>query len=358
MTSPAVSVIVPAYNVAPYLNQCVDSVLHQTFADFELLLVDDGSTDATPSLCDAYAACDARVHVVHQANSGPSGARNAVLSLTRGEFVTFLDGDDWLESDTLEVSLQAAHQSRADVVLWPYVREYQGLSLPKRLFQFEQRVFDARETLTLCRRMVGPLGQELKNPENADALVTLWGKLYRRDLLVRSRATLTDTALIGTSEDALFNLQVLTYASSAIYVNRFLHHYRRDNASSITTLHKGELKNQWDTLHELMGQHIAAHALGPDFEQALRNRVSLSIFGLGLNALNSGSNPIATIQDLRGVLATREYQDAISTLDTRWLPLHWRVFYAAAKYRRAALVWALLWTINRLRAWRNRALSR
>lgn len=358
MNAPAISVIVPVYNVAPYLSQCVDSVLSQTFGNFELLLIDDGSTDTSPAICDEYAARDDRVHVVHQPNAGLSGARNTGLGMARGTFITFLDGDDWFGPEVLALSLQAAISSRADVVLWPYVREYEGRSLPKMLFQFDSYVFDAQECRGLvCRRMVGLLGEELRTPDNADALVTAWSKLYRTALVERSGATFTHTATIGT-EDALFNLQVLTHARSAVYINRFLYHYRRDNASSLTTVHKPALAHQWGNLHELMRQHIADHAMGDDFEQALRNRVSLSVLGIGLNAISSGLPPKTPIREIRGWLSSPEYRDAVSTLELKWFPPHWRFFFTAAKYRQAELVWVLLRTINFLRAWRNRAQSR
>lgn len=355
MTAPTVSVIVPIYNVAPYLDQCIESVLAQTHADFEVLLIDDGSTDDSPALCDSYAARDARVRVVHQANGGLSRARNAGLEAVRGQFVTFLDGDDWLEPDTLEASLRAATTHNADVVLWPYVREYRGFSLPKRLFDFDERFFDAQETRhSICRRMVGLFGRELSAPENADALVTACAKLYARDLLERSGAEFVDTQRIGT-EDALFNLQVLTHAMSAVYLNRFLYHYRRDNASSLTTAHKPALPQQWSELHALMGAHIAQHAMGSDFEQALRNRISLSIIGLGLNALRSGLGVRRITQQVRAILTAPDYRAAVGTLEIRWLPPHWRVFFLAAKLSWALPTHALLRAMNAMRARRNRA---
>jgi len=355
MNAPAISVIIPVYNVAAYLNQCVDSVLAQTLEDFELLLVDDGSTDASPAICDAYAARDNRVRVVHQPNRGASAARNTGLDLAHGAFITFLDSDDWLDAETLDVTHTAATLSGVDVVLWPYVREYQGRSLPKRLFDFGERTFDAHETRhVLCRRMVGLLGEELARPENADALVTSPAKLFRRSMVEASGARFVDLASIGTSEDALFCLQVLTQASSACYVNRFLYHYRRDNASSVTTRHKPDLASQWGHLHELLRQHIADESMGADFEQALRNRVALSILGIGLNALRSGLPPKVVMREIRGWLSSPEYRDAVSTLELKWFPPHWRVFFDAAKHRRAGLVWVLLRTMNSLRAWRIR----
>ena len=99
---PEISVIVPVYRVEKYLNDCIDSILAQTFADFELILVDDGSPDSCPALCDAAAAKDSRIRVIHQKNRGLSGARNAGLDIARGRWAAFVDSDDMLLPQALE----------------------------------------------------------------------------------------------------------------------------------------------------------------------------------------------------------------------------------------------------------------
>ena len=97
-----ISIVIPVYNVEKYLRQCLDSVLNQTFQDFELLLMDDGSTDRSSFICDEYALKDNRIKVVHQENSGVSNARNNGISLARGQWITFIDSDDWVDPDYLE----------------------------------------------------------------------------------------------------------------------------------------------------------------------------------------------------------------------------------------------------------------
>lgn len=342
MTVPTVSVIVPVYNVASYLDQCIDSVLEQTLIDLELLLIDDGSTDKSSDICDDYARRDARVRVVHQPNAGLSAARNAGIGIARGRYTAFLDSDDWLDLDTLSQAYEAAKRFGADVVMWAYVREYANKSLPKQVFRFKEHVFDTGETRhQLCRRMVGPLGAELAAPENAESLVTAWGKLYRRELLESNGAAFVDTSMVGT-EDALFNLQAFTGASRCVYLNQFMSHYRRDNVSSLTQTYKPRLPEQWEELHTRMSRHIDAHDLGEDFEQALRNRVSLSIMGLGFNALRAPAGWRGTVQMIDDLLAKPEYATSLATLETKWLPPHWRIFFSAAKRGDALTVCTLL----------------
>ncbi|MCL1847024.1 MAG: glycosyltransferase [Coriobacteriia bacterium] len=112
---PTVSVIIPVYNTAAYLGRCMDSVLNQTHRDLEVILIDDGSTDYSPELCDDYGHQDPRVRVIHQANAGASAARNAGLDLATGEFLAFVDSDDWIALDTYAYLLSLLQESRSDI---------------------------------------------------------------------------------------------------------------------------------------------------------------------------------------------------------------------------------------------------
>ena len=110
-----VSIIVPIYNVEPYLRRCVDSLLRQTYKDFELILVDDGSPDNCGAICDEYAAVDTRVRVIHKSNGGLSDARNAGLAIAQGEYIAFVDSDDWVAADYLGRMLAALQETGADI---------------------------------------------------------------------------------------------------------------------------------------------------------------------------------------------------------------------------------------------------
>ena len=112
---PKISIIVPVYKVEPYLKRCVDSILHQTFTDFECILVDDGSPDNCPDICDEYARKDKRIRVVHKENGGLSDARNAGLDIAQGEYIGFVDGDDYIHPQTYEIMLKAMSSAKAEI---------------------------------------------------------------------------------------------------------------------------------------------------------------------------------------------------------------------------------------------------
>ena len=112
---PKVSVIIPVYQAEKYIKSCIDSILEQSFSDFELLLIDDGSTDQSGAICDNYAQMDKRVKVIHQKNAGVSAARNAGLEICCGEYVTFVDADDCIDRGFLEYAVNVVSDSAADI---------------------------------------------------------------------------------------------------------------------------------------------------------------------------------------------------------------------------------------------------
>ena len=141
-----ISVIVPSYNVAPYLQRCVDSLISQTYSNLEIILVDDGSTDDTGELCDKIAESDSRIKVIHKKNGGLSDARNAGIDIATGEFYSFIDGDDFIEPDTYEVMMKEMENSRVSIVAGGFiVTDVQGnnrISMsPERQYLTKEEAF-------------------------------------------------------------------------------------------------------------------------------------------------------------------------------------------------------------------------
>lgn len=164
---PKITVAVPVYNVKPYLEKCVRSVLAQTERDFELLLIDDGSTDGSGELCESLAASDFRIRVVHQKNQGLGGARNTGIENAQGEWIIFPDSDDWLEPETLETALSAAERAGADMAVFAY----------RTVDEVGNRLQEFRENI--------PLDTGLDPRERKDLLLmapAAWCRLYKTRL--------------------------------------------------------------------------------------------------------------------------------------------------------------------------------
>jgi len=119
-----ISIIVPVYNVEPYLRKCLDSIINQTYRDLEILIIDDGSTDGSGEICNEYAASDHRLQVIHQNNKGLSEARNSGIDIATGDYILFVDGDDWIESNTVECLYQACLDHNAEVSCCGHYKEF------------------------------------------------------------------------------------------------------------------------------------------------------------------------------------------------------------------------------------------
>lgn len=342
--TPKISIIVPVYNVAPFLPQCMDSLIGQTYQNLEIICIDDGSTDTSNAILDQYAASDKRILCIHQDNAGLSAARNRGLDAASGKYLLFVDADDWIEPDTCEKAMSQMLAHSADLVLWPYIREYPDHSAPKEIFP-DFQVFPSDTCRSLHRRMAGLIGPELAHPENADALCTVWGKLYRRALIAQHRLQFTDLKRVGSYEDGLFNLHYLQYTARAVYIPDYLNHYRKN--VGVTSRYRSQLSAQWSNLFADIRTYLDSIHADTDYYEALQNRISLSIIGLGLNAMALPAGP--AWKEVHRLLSNREYRTAIKTLPMRYFPPHWWVFFACGKLNFASGVFLLLKCMERMK---------
>lgn len=198
---PKATVIVPVYNVEAYLEKCVQSILAQTEPDFELLLVDDGSTDHSGALCDQLAQTDPRIQVIHQQNQGLGGARNTGIQAAAGDWVLLVDSDDWIEPELLEKTLEAGLREEADLVMFGF-----------------RSVDEQGNTLQTFVEDV-PTDQGLTLKDHPDLLMTApsaWRRLYRRELLSRTGILYPPRVWY---EDIRTTPKLLAAASRVVFLN-------------------------------------------------------------------------------------------------------------------------------------------
>ena len=201
---PTVSIIVPVYNVEPYLRRCVDSLLRQNYTDFELILVDDGSPDNCGAICDEYATADDRVCVIHKPNGGLSDARNAGLKIAGGEYVAFVDSDDWVAENCLERLMDALEETGADICECAVLRTSGEEEAP---VQGAPVVYKTKEALEELIRD-GVFHQHV------------WNKLYRREVV---EGILFPKG--KTNEDEFWTYQVFGKAKKVAKIPDILYFY-------------------------------------------------------------------------------------------------------------------------------------
>lgn len=349
--TPLVSIVVPVYHVGAYLHQCVDSILNQTYQNIELILVDDGGDDECPAICDQYVAQDGRVFCIHKKNEGQSLARKAGTERAGGDYFMFVDGDDWLEQNAVEDSLKIALEQCADVVCFGYKRIYIDNVFETSVFPWdgELRMWEQGEIADLQRRIIGLTGIELAYVEAADRMAPMWGKLYSSDVV--SAGKWISEREVGSSEDALFNLYALSACKRFVYINQYLYCYRKTNTYATTRAYRKDMVEKWEALFDYFRQHIVMTKDRVMCENALNNRIALSILGIGLNELNSERSFFQKAQYLRNVTEKSQWQRAYDKLEFRYFPPKWKVFFFLCKHKQTELLLIMLYSINWLKKW-------
>lgn len=207
---PIVSVIVPVYNAEKYIERCVDSIMGQTFKDIELLLIDDGSIDKSGILCDDIALKDKRIKVIHQENGGVSVARNRGIECSKGEWLIFVDADDWIEISMIERMLAMVEDQKGDIGICSFYFEYKDNT---KLCTIPNKQTTIKELLKEAMQLEG-IDEILCSPCN---------KIYKKDIIEKNQIRFESDIKFG--EDFIFNTRYFVHTTRIIIENTPLYHY-------------------------------------------------------------------------------------------------------------------------------------
>lgn len=241
-----VSVLVPAYNVDEYLDQCIESICNQIYSNLEIIIVDDGSTDRCPEICDSWAKKDERVIVCHKENGGLVSARKAGAQLATGQLITYVDGDDWLEMDAISSMVSDLEQYGVDIVIYGFIKELYGKqiryqnNIPESVYKDEQLKKDV-----ICK-MIFDLDQF-----QCGVYTYVWNKLFKREVVLANQLDVDERIVIG--EDAAVVYPSIVSADAIYISEKCKYHYRQRMNSILRSVEKNpkkieQLKNLYDYL--------------------------------------------------------------------------------------------------------------
>lgn len=222
--SKVVSIVVPIYNVEKYLYRCVDSILNQSYQNLEVILVDDGSPDNCGKICDEYAVKDSRVKVIHKYNGGLSDARNYGLNYASGQYIIFIDSDDYIEKQLVERALGEIEKQDADVVIWGYFADFVDdneslIDSQKRVPK--KQVYDSKDSsFKVYSDLVGFIGYA-------------WNKMYRTDYLKTNNFKFEKG--LSLVEDIVFNSPALSNCKKVVFLNEAYVHYMQRPRDTLGT---------------------------------------------------------------------------------------------------------------------------
>lgn len=224
---PKISIIIPVYKVEKYLRRCLDSLVAQTFTDWECILVDDGSPDNSGAICDEYAEKDGRFRVFHQENAGVSAARNKALDEAKGEWIGFVDSDDWIDAETYEVAYNRAVKEGADLIQWGYVHELSSKSLYR---PSQEKIFTYEDS-------------------NIYWEPSMWNKLISAKLILDNNIIFPEGTKL--SEDRLFAFKCYIKAKKCVAIENCFYHYRSNETSASHSITKDMIMQEIEVVKEM-----------------------------------------------------------------------------------------------------------
>lgn len=268
MERPLVSVVVPIYNVQDYLERCLKSIVGQTYNQLEIILVDDGSSDACPAICDEWASRDKRIKVIHKANAGLGMARNSGLELASGKYIIFPDSDDYIDSTLVEKCVRAAEKGGLEVVIFGRNDVDENGTVASMPQEVKKQYFS---------------GDEIKN-ELIPAMftykfgfgVSAWSKLFSLELFRRNNITFMSEREI-ISEDAYFAVELFSAVEKAGVLNERLYYYCK-RGNSLTGLFRKDRQQKNDDFYSKTAQLIKDKKLPQDVLNAMAARYQIYTF--------------------------------------------------------------------------------
>lgn len=309
---PFFSIIVPCYNVEKYLRECVEPILHQTYSHWELILIDDGSKDRTPQLCDEYARKDSRIKVIHKENGGLVSARNAGYKAAKGDWLMYLDGDDWINTDTCEkLMMYTAKYPDIDIVFWKSIQELGTNSIKGKwnwICSDLEHLYTGNECHELARHTL----------IYKSGIATAYCKLIRADY-AKTYGISHDDRLRQGAEGVEFSLRAFYYARKALYVNKYFNHYRYNPDSISKQINEKNTVYLTDCFR-VIEEDIEKFQQKERFKEALYQRIVYVLIAIAMSTYFHPANKDSLLVKIRKYKAVIEktplFQTAVRKSNT------------------------------------------
>ena len=330
------SIIVPIYKIKEsYLRQCLDSLKEQTFQNFEVILVDDGSPDQCGAICDEYVRNSGQFSVIHQTNKGVSEARNAGMRAAVGDWIVFIDPDDWVEKQYVEILTKTADRVDADILFFDYYNEFPEISIQKSLKGHSG--FLGEEWIKSLR--IAPFNIfTVNNKDIHYETNTIWSKMFRTALVREHDLWFEPEARKG--QDTIFVTEILQCTSRMYYVKQALYHYRHLN-SSVTNAYNPKVMFYNEIMFRCQEKIIEKYHLPTEYREALQAHICTRMYsGMRLYYFNK-SNPMDYCTVKRKILNALDqepYKTAFENVNYRLLSREQRIFVFFLKHHKIAVI--------------------
>lgn len=329
MNSLLISVIVPIYNIENYLDDCIISILNQSYYNFELILVDDGSTDSCSQICDKYSLIDKRISVIHKKNGGLVSARNEGVKYSKGQYITYVDGDDWVSENWLICILQAINDYHPDLISYNAYKSTDGKNIPMNTSSFSG--FFNEKGIKECI-IPNMLFDSRFKFYSFGILPSVWSKAFRRDILIRN---LCRDESITFGEDAACVYSYLLECNSYISLPDYLYYYRQNNGAMTKAYDKNRF-SRINILFEYLNNSIIKKnsSLTKQFEMYKLFCISYAI----LNEAKIDSSSKLVARKNFCLMEDYGFQKFVNEVKINNCTLIWQFFFGLVRHKKYCLL--------------------
>lgn len=325
-----ISIIVPIYNVEKYLVQCIESLINQSYWNLEIILVNDGSTDSSGEICDYYSKKDSRIKVIHKINEGVSIARNTGLQNASGEYVAFVDGDDFLDINIYLKLFKIINNSKYDLVM---CRFYKSFNSSENVIENEPLKDGEYVKDEIFEKLILPMiGNDFGNTGKALIMGAIWRCLYKREIIIKNKIQFP---IIKIAEDMLFHLNYLCYCNYVYVLGEPLYFYRFNEVSAT----RKYIDSLWETLQiqikMVRDMLIKFNLLNTESEERLKSNTFYFISWCFTNEChpNNIKNYRDIVKEMRKISNTRYFKLIFTWKNILTTPIKERCIFACIKLR-------------------------
>jgi len=341
---PAISVIVPIYNMEQYLDRSIKSLLNQSFSDVEILLINDGSTDKSLDICKKYEKIDSRIKVVDKANGGVSSARNKGLKIASGDYIGFIDPDDWIETNMYESLYRKITNADYDIAMCNYVED-NNTTIKEVRIQTNKEVLNKEDIIKwLIANLIGP--KDLNS--NADRIMgSVCRLLIKKEIIFKKQILFSEQLTL--MEDLIWCIEVFANASKVIIDDGAYYHYMNNEGSAVN-IYRKNMKELQQTVLNKIRNILIREQLYAIHEERLSVRYVRMIIALLVNETHRENDKKLKekLQEIKALCSDAELEKILKSINTKDYTFRKRMALRAIEKKRSVYLYLYYTIFNRL----------
>lgn len=327
-----ISIIIPVYNAEKFLKRCIESVINQTYKNIEIILIDDGSTDDSFNICQKYMDMDSRIIAIHKENQGVSFARNEGIRISKGIYITFIDSDDWIEKNEIEVLYKKLKEKNVDIVRGNYYQDDDnGIYKHGNLLNFENTIIGKNDKIQR--------NELLKNILNGKFLSYVWLLLIKKSLLTENNIMFKENIVL--MEDTIFYTELCSLDNSIYIYDSKLYHYYDNNKSATKSIEN--IERNIDCILKvnkiLKDVVIKRNMSKKEWYKIIDTTHSNLIMNLFFNMYKRKSKKLSEVgEKIKQIIENKDFQIILNNAEFHNIPIHFKIQYWYIKRKKISFL--------------------